>query len=249
MFGDFTGFQGSARGAAPAPYFATAPVSQRMQVQVPAGVMPGQAIQVQANGQLLQVAAWGHTPYSRRVLRVGGFPRARHAQADTAPQKSSSLQRGAVQACTRTMFRQSGLQNPQGGESANDMPATRARWELRAHRMRAFADAQSHVLVCLALRACHAVTAEALVCSAERRWARLPGTIGRVYYTCSGPSVPTQVVVPPGCFPGGSFFVDTPAVGGAPGLAQPARAWVAPREGEFCDDCLFRRSSSLPPPP
>ena len=112
-----------------------------------------------------------------------------------------------------------------------------------------FANAQSHVLVCLALRACHAVTAEALVCSAERRWARLPGTIGRVYYTCSGPSVPTQVVVPPGCFPGGSFFVDTPAVGGAPGLAQPARAWVAPREGEFCDDCLFRRSSSLPPPP
>ena len=44
-----------------------------------------------------------------------------------------------------------------------------------------FANAQSHVLVCLALRACHAVTAEALVCSAERRWARLPGTIGRVY--------------------------------------------------------------------
>jgi len=33
-----------------------------------------------------------------------------------------------------------------------------------------------------------------------------------------------QVVVPPGCFPGGSFFVDTPAVGGAPGLAQPA--WI-----------------------
>ena len=59
MFGDFTGFQGSARGAAPAP------MSQRMQVQVPAGVMPGQAIQVQANGQLLQVAAWG-------ILRTAG---------------------------------------------------------------------------------------------------------------------------------------------------------------------------------
>ena len=103
---------------------------------------------------------------------------------------------------------------------------------------------------CLALRACHAVTAEALVCSAERRWARLPGTIGRVYMLmveCGSDCGPTQVVVPPGCFPGGSFFVDTPAVGGAPGLAQPARAWVAPREGEFCDDCLFRRSSSPPP--
>ena len=69
-------------------------------------------------------------------------------------------------------------------------------------------------------------------------------------------TVPTQVVVPPGCFPGGSFCVDIPAVGmgsvpGPAAQAQVARAWVTPPEDTFRGGLSFLKSSSLaetPPP-